>query len=1181
MPIERNRATGRIFAASALAITPAFITSAVLAQTAGTEHGIGGAPAAPAAPQVDTSGVAADLARAQTLSNNGELVRAKALLAGLLSSARLKSAPPAVRDDVLDLMKNVEVRLTSADPNEISLQKADLAIQDGDFLAAERHASAVKNKSGSLASQRARAADLLDSINQRRSDLSPLVANAIAQMQEDYAAGRYAQAKGCIVAIKNTGIVLTEDQTRAVERYQGRILDIESAQGRLFPCDEVGLAVFQPGVVRRERPAGEPAPTTPPPAGENPSETPGEGPAPARAPAEAPVAQPETPAAPAAQPTEQPATPAQPTNQEDLIQRALRIDAQRVLAEADNEFREGRWNSAQERYLRLLSAYRQYLTPEEISGAEARLTEARIKLNQGPVDIVGEITLLRDATRAEFNNAMSEADRALEQGDVGHARDLVASARLTYGKNKQHFNPQEQSDEFVKPLNEMSRKIEAREAEIEQGKTAAKTKRIEEETAARQTELTKEKERTINEAISRARALQQEQKYAEALQVVDQVLFLDPRNPIALLLRDTYKDIVIYQEYWAIQRDKQYNSARQTLESERDMIPPEPIMDYPSDWPARSFGRGDYGAFADTPENRKSLAKLDTKIPVNFRDNSVADILKYITSLTDVSIDPEWDSLRDVGVNEDTTVSYSLTTKLPAHVVLDRVLGKVSTDALSKAGWAVSDGVVRVASQDVLNKDRTLVIYDIQDLLFDIPNYEDVPQIDLQSLLQQSQQGGGGGGQSPFRDDQQRNQGRDPNRPTLEDRINLIRSIITSNVDPEGWVEGGGEVGTIQELNGSLIINNTPKNHREIVGLLSKLRQIRSMQINVETKFLLVNQSWFEQIGFDIDLVLNANNNQFRTIRATQPNAVPSDLFNFGSDSAATGGRRGLQRRVNPFDYNGNGNTTDAGEAGAGVTNPRSWSPIGFLSDSLGLTNSLVEGDFATSVVNASPALGIAGQFLDDIQVDFLVTATQADKRTVQLTAPRLTFTNGQTANIFVVTQQAFISDLQPVVGDSAVGFDPMVAVASEGVTMLMEGVISADRRYVTLNVDAGVGRIDGFDQAAVTAVAGGQLVNSADTQSFIQLPTITVTRVRTSVTVPDEGTVLLGGQRLITELEVETGVPVLSKIPIINRFFTNRVESKEEQTLLILVKPTILIQAEQEEKRFPGLADSLQTGLR
>ena len=52
------------------------------------------------------------------------------------------------------------------------------------------------------------------------------------------------------------------------------------------------------------------------------------------------------------------------------------------------------------------------------------------------------------------------------------------------------------------------------------------------------------------------------------------------------------------------------------------------------------------------------------------------------------------------------------------------------------------------------------------------------------------------------------------------------------------------------------------------------------------------------------------------------------------------------------------------------------------------------------------------------------------------------------------------------------------------------------------------------------------------------------MTRVQTTVTVPDQGTILLGGQRLVTEQEIESGVPVLSKVPLLNRFFTNRITS-------------------------------------
>ena len=112
-------------------------------------------------------------------------------------------------------------------------------------------------------------------------------------------------------------------------------------------------------------------------------------------------------------------------------------------------------------------------------------------------------------------------------------------------------------------------------------------------------------------------------------------------------------------------------------------------------------------------------------------------------------------------------------------------------------------------------------------------------------------------------------------------------------------------------------------------------------------------------------------------------------------------------------------------------------------------------------------------------------------------------------------------------------------------------------------------------------AVGGtGQIGGGGTFTATLELPEVEVALVQTTVSVPDKGTVLLGGQRLVNEVEVEAGVPILSKIPIINRFFTNRTESKEEQTLLILLKPTILIQSEQEEKNYPGLLDSVRTGL-
>src|SRR5690606_25865374 len=87
-----------------------------------------------------------------------------------------------------------------------------------------------------------------------------------------------------------------------------------------------------------------------------------------------------------------------------------------------------------------------------------------------------------------------------------------------------------------------------------------------------------------------------------------------------------------------------------------------------------------------------------------------------------------------------------------------------------------------------------------------------------------------------------------------------------------------------------------------------------------------------------------------------------------------------------------------------------------------------------------------------------------------------------------------------------------------------------------------------------------------------IQIPILEITQVATTVSIPDQGTLLIGGQRLVGEVEIEAGVPVLSKIPVFNRLFSNNSTVKDQRTLLILVKPTIILQSEIEDEQFPGL---------
>jgi len=162
-----------------------------------------------------------------------------------------------------------------------------------------------------------------------------------------------------------------------------------------------------------------------------------------------------------------------------------------------------------------------------------------------------------------------------------------------------------------------------------------------------------------------------------------------------------------------------------------------------------------------------------------------------------------------------------------------------------------------------------------------------------------------------------------------------------------------------------------------------------------------------------------------------------------------------------------------------------------------------------------------------------------------------------------VATETAYVSDLTPIVGTNAVAFDPTVGIVQSGVLLDVQATVSSDRKYVTLTLRPQLARLN-----ALPAFNFGN--------GFVQQPELAITEVKTTVSVPDGGTLLLGGQTLAGETEKEVGVPILSKIPFLKRLFTNRSSAKDEQILLILVKPTIIIQKEAEAKQFPLLSTKI-----
>lgn len=83
-----------------------------------------------------------------------------------------------------------------------------------------------------------------------------------------------------------------------------------------------------------------------------------------------------------------------------------------------------------------------------------------------------------------------------------------------------------------------------------------------------------------------------------------------------------------------------------------------------------------------------------------------------------------------------------------------------------------------------------------------------------------------------------------------------------------------------------------------------------------------------------------------------------------------------------------------------------------------------------------------------------------------------------------------------------------------------------------------------------------------------IQLPTFGFTTVNTTVTAPDGGTVLLGGIDRVAEGSTERGVPILGKVPGLNRLFKNRGIGRSMSASNMTVIPRIIILEEEEERQ-------------
>lgn len=164
------------------------------------------------------------------------------------------------------------------------------------------------------------------------------------------------------------------------------------------------------------------------------------------------------------------------------------------------------------------------------------------------------------------------------------------------------------------------------------------------------------------------------------------------------------------------------------------------------------------------------------------------------------------------------------------------------------------------------------------------------------------------------------------------------------------------------------------------------------------------------------------------------------------------------------------------------------------------------------------------------------------------LSVPRVTLFNRQAALISVQGEQARVEDIDPNYGDLSELQLPDSRLVTAGPVIDVRGAITENGIELTLRPGTQVVQLS-------RRVAPPTL---ADEPITLVTPLVRPARVRTVVTVPVGETLLIGGLRRFGQAQRDRGLPLLMRLPFLNRPFRDTALIDDQRFLMIMITPRV-----------------------
>lgn len=698
----------------------------------------------------------------------------------------------------------------------------------------------------------------------------------------------------------------------------------------------------------------------------------------------------------------------------------------------------------------------------------------------------------------------------------------------------------------------------------------------------RRRQVQSEMQNKLAELVEEFNRLMEEGRYSESVVIARQAIELDPDNPVVetLVWKSRFASRMAEQKRIDDLKEEGFHDSinRGVHEAAIPWSGESPIAFDTKNWDEISRKRR---IFADRNRRRYSPAEVEIQrslsqmVDVQFDNVPLREVINALETQANINLHLDPAGMAIEGVTSDVPITLTLTKPITLRSALNLILEP------KRLGFVIQNEVLKITSAQTKDSDVYVQVYDVADLVIPIPNFVPGYNTGLPSAIQEAHRSMGFGGglhngpgvPMQMANNQSNNMnpavmaqfgahgmGGAGSRPSQQigtgpgglgggsqPDFDTLIGLVTSAIAPASWTEHGGS-GTIEASpsNLSIVVSQTQEVHDQIADLLEQLRKLQDLQVTIEVRFITLRDNFFERIGVDFDFTVDDNTN----LRPASPTGLPDD----GGPSIAIG-------------------LTPAGIPTADLDIP-------FSNGTRGDFGGVIP-QFGGFDANTAANFGVA--ILSDIEVFLLIQAANGDSRSNILQAPKVTMFNGQTASVFDSAQRPFVVGIIPVVGDFAVAHQPVVVVLNEGTSLSVQAVVSSDRRFVRMTLVpffSKIGEVDTFTFNGSTTTRSGtnvkdpvddatvkDNVETTTTGTTIQLPVFAFTTVTTTVSVPDGGTVLLGGIKRLREGRDERGIPILSKVPYINRLFKNVAIGREAQSLMMMVTPRIIIQEEEENK--------------